>query len=189
MIRFFHLVAGPLIVLCWVSTPESGGTSHNGPAISNDQLARLEQIQRELAERVKSLETRVSALEQPTPRESASMKEVGSPSAIGVQGTIEVLGDRAYRLRDVGHAYSGTIEGHWIREIIARGRYVLLEDDSLWEVDKADTVTTSLWLRASKIVVATKRVESTVLFELVNVDNDDPERVYVTFRGYAERAR
>jgi hypothetical protein len=34
--------------------------------------------------------------------------------------------------------------GHWIADVTGDGQIIVLEDGSLWEVDLADTVTTSI---------------------------------------------
>lgn len=62
--------------------------------------------------------------------------------------------------------------GHWIRKVIDRGRFVELEDRSLWEVSSIDRIDSMLWLVADPIVV----VESDtglLPYKLVNTDNGD----------------
>jgi hypothetical protein len=42
---------------------------------------------------------------------------------------------------------------HWISENIDSGQFLLLEDDSLWEVNPLDTLNSALWLSLSDIVI------------------------------------
>ena len=58
-------------------------------------------------------------------------------------------------------------ESHWVEKVIDSGKFVTLEDGSLWEIDPVDTIDTMLWLPANDISVCGN--------ELVN--NDDGEAV------------
>ena len=54
---------------------------------------------------------------------------------------------------------------HWIESVSADGRIVILEDDSVWEVDPADRVDSMLWLPTTEIVVCDDK--------LINTDDDE----------------
>lgn len=43
--------------------------------------------------------------------------------------------------------------GHWVSEKLDGGRYIRLEDGSLWEIAPLDRINTALWLNADQIVV------------------------------------
>jgi len=43
--------------------------------------------------------------------------------------------------------------GHWISSNVDEGKYIKLEDGSLWEIDDVDTVDSSLWLETDEITV------------------------------------
>jgi hypothetical protein len=55
----------------------------------------------------------------------------------------------------------GCNSGHWISNNIDDGKYIKLEDGSLWEVDGADTVDSSLWLETDDITVCDGKLINT----------------------------
>lgn len=56
---------------------------------------------------------------------------------------------------------TGCSSGHWLSSKTDDGKYVTLEDDSLWEIDSADTVDTVLWLETDSIVVCNGKLIDT----------------------------
>ena len=71
-----------------------------------------------------------------------------------------------------GVAYPGEGPGHWIRENIDHGRYLLLEDRSLWEVDPVGRIEASLWLPTESIVVVVAPT-GVLPYRLVNTDSGE----------------
>ncbi|KTD14767.1 hypothetical protein Lgra_0470 [Legionella gratiana] len=55
--------------------------------------------------------------------------------------------------------------GHWIKSKSSDGSVIVLEDNSVWEVDSIDTIDSALWLPIENIVVCDD--------ELINSDNGD----------------
>jgi hypothetical protein len=55
----------------------------------------------------------------------------------------------------------GCSSGHWISSSIDDGKYIKLEDGSLWEVDGVDTVDSSLWLELDDITVCDGKLINT----------------------------
>ena len=49
--------------------------------------------------------------------------------------------------------YTKTRQEHWLRDKQEDGDVVILEDESLWEVQPSDRVITARWLRMSTIIV------------------------------------
>lgn len=49
--------------------------------------------------------------------------------------------------------YSGSGANHWVAKSIASGRFIALEDDSLWEIAPTDTIHALLWLPTGGVVV------------------------------------
>ena len=49
--------------------------------------------------------------------------------------------------------YDGLLAEHWVVEIRERGRFVGLEDGSLWEISPAYHTDTMVWLVGQKITV------------------------------------
>ena len=50
-------------------------------------------------------------------------------------------------------AYAGVGSRHWIQKNIDQGAIILLEDRSLWEIDRTDRIHSILWLPISNVVV------------------------------------
>jgi hypothetical protein len=55
----------------------------------------------------------------------------------------------------------GCSSGHWISSNIDDGKYIKLEDGSLWEVDSVDTVDSSLWLQLDEITACDGKLINT----------------------------
>lgn len=55
--------------------------------------------------------------------------------------------------------------GHSVRSVQADGKIVILEDGSVWEIDDADTVDSSLWLPMTEIVACDDK--------LINTEDDE----------------
>jgi len=49
--------------------------------------------------------------------------------------------------------YPGVGSGHWVQQNIESGHFILLEDDSLWEVSSLDRIDATLWLATESITV------------------------------------
>jgi hypothetical protein len=60
-------------------------------------------------------------------------------------------------------------DGHWIDSVLADGKILKLEDGSLWKVDPADTITTSLWLPVADVIVCDEKIVNVDDSETVNV--------------------
>jgi hypothetical protein len=71
-----------------------------------------------------------------------------------------------------GGVYVGSSTGHWISEVSSNGKYVELEDGSLWEVDPVDAIVSSLWLPTEDIVVVESR-DAVYPYRLVNKDQGE----------------
>lgn len=52
-------------------------------------------------------------------------------------------------------------ESHWVEKVIDSGKFVTLEDGSLWEIDPVHTIDTMLWLPASDISVCGNELVNT----------------------------
>jgi hypothetical protein len=55
--------------------------------------------------------------------------------------------------------------GHWIKSVSDGGEIVILEDDSVWEINPVDTVDTALWLPVTNIIICGD--------ELINSDDGE----------------
>jgi hypothetical protein len=69
--------------------------------------------------------------------------------------------------------------GHWILEVLADGKYIKLEDGTIWEVDDVDTVDSALWLPVTNVIACADKI--------INVD--DNETVHVTALSRAPALR
>lgn len=50
-----------------------------------------------------------------------------------------------------------------VKKVIDRGKYILLDDNSLWEVDSLDTLTSSLWMYIDQIIIVSSGFETKLL--------------------------
>ena len=71
-----------------------------------------------------------------------------------------------------GQVYARVGSGHWISEKVDRGRFILLEDGSLWEISPIDRINTMLWLVAEKIIVI-ENADPFYPYKLINSDSGD----------------
>lgn len=55
----------------------------------------------------------------------------------------------------------GCSSGHWLSDKMDDGKYIKLEDDSLWEVDAVDTVDSALWLETDEITICPGKLINT----------------------------
>ncbi len=81
-----------------------------------------------------------------------------------------------------GGTYAGIGSGHWIQKNIDSGAFILLEDDSLWEVDPLDRIDSSLWLPISEITVIESSGGSPG-YDYLLINTDDGEKVHAKFIG------
>ena len=71
-----------------------------------------------------------------------------------------------------GQTYAGVGGGHWVSKKIDGGRFIKLEDGSLWEISSIDRINTMLWLVTEEITV----IESgnpLYPYKLINSDSGD----------------
>jgi hypothetical protein len=69
--------------------------------------------------------------------------------------------------------YLGASSRHWIKEKIDRGKYILLEDNSLWEIASLDKINTTLWLKLSNITVVKSYDYPGYPYLLINTDDSE----------------
>lgn len=79
--------------------------------------------------------------------------------------------------------YSGNSQEHWVSEVFSNGRYVLLEDSSVWEIESIDTIDTGLWLMTEEIVILTTQHKGYLFYDLINTDSKD--KVAANYLGVA----
>lgn len=75
---------------------------------------------------------------------------------------------------DRNAAYPIPSSGHWIKSNIERGQIIVLEDGSMWEVDRRDRTNSMLWLSTESVaVVEGKNGGPGYDYLLVNSDSKD----------------
>lgn len=65
-------------------------------------------------------------------------------------------------------------DNHWIQKVIDNGKYILLEDKSLWEISPIDVIYTSIWLPITNIVIVESKNPS---YPYYLINTDDGEKV------------
>jgi hypothetical protein len=82
----------------------------------------------------------------------------------------------------VAGIYASVGGGHWIKENIDRGSMFLLEDGSLWEVDRLDRLNCSLWMRLTSITVVETK-DGLNGFDYMLVDRSGGQAVHAKLLG------
>jgi hypothetical protein len=75
--------------------------------------------------------------------------------------------------------YIGTGGGHWIQEVMEGGKYIILEDNSLWEISSLDRIYTGIWLPISNIAV----IYTGDYYPYTLVNTDDNESAQARYLG------
>lgn len=73
-----------------------------------------------------------------------------------------------------------SVDEHSIQEIVGRGKFIRLDDGSLWSVDSSDMSTTETWTSGSEVVLIARSVKGFILHHLVNAEDDPDEEISVT---------
>ena len=79
---------------------------------------------------------------------------------------------RRPRVRNDVNLYLSLGDGHWVSKIMERGKYIKLEDGSLWEVSSIDRIDSSLWLITESITVVDNS-NALYPYRLINTDSGD----------------
>jgi len=80
------------------------------------------------------------------------------------------------------NVYAGTSAGHWIKENIGPGEFILLEDGSLWKIDPLDKIDAYLWLRISNITVIDSS-DGSPGYDYLLINTDDGEKAHGKYMG------
>jgi hypothetical protein len=81
-----------------------------------------------------------------------------------------------------GRVYAGVGGGHWIKENVDSGTYIILEDGSLWQIDPLDKIDAMLWLPISDITV-TESTSGSLGFDYLLINTDDGEKAHARYMG------
>ncbi len=65
-------------------------------------------------------------------------------------------------------------DNHWIQKVIDNGKYIILEDKSLWEISPIDVIYTSIWLPITNIIIVGSKNPS---YPYYLINTDDGEKV------------
>jgi hypothetical protein len=82
---------------------------------------------------------------------------------------------QSYKTEKAGAYFSSYYNmggGHWVMKNIDSGKYIKLEDGSLWEIYGADMIYTMLWLTMEDITVA-ESDNPFYPYKLINSDSGD----------------
>jgi len=82
---------------------------------------------------------------------------------------IKQLDDEKRKLNELTNS-----DNHWIQKVIENGKYILLEDKSLWEISPIDVIYTSIWLPITNILIVESKNRS---FPYYLINTDDGEKV------------
>lgn len=79
-------------------------------------------------------------------------------------------------------SYPGVGGGHWVRENVDGGRFILLEDNSFWQVDPLDRIDAMLWLPISDITVL-ESSSGSPSYNYLLINTDDGEQAHAKYLG------
>jgi hypothetical protein len=79
--------------------------------------------------------------------------------------------------------YAGKGEGHWVKQNVDRGAFILLEEGSLWEVAPSEKLDASLWLALSSITVVESSGGS-LGYDYLLINTDDGEKAHAKYIGH-----
>jgi len=102
---------------------------------------------------------------------SSALASLPLSTGLPSQPTLPGVGGFALQGRSSG-TYWDTGGGHWIQEVTGSGKYIQLEDDSLWEVSPLDTMDTALWLATTDITVVDSD-DALYPYRLINTDDGE----------------
>jgi len=156
-------------------TQEEAVAANFGAAITAAQLEKLyadrnsaiAEAERRSAERPASSPALNESATESAPSPSTAPKSVTVPEPPSGSASLP--------------SYTGPSDGHWISQVFSSGRYVLLEDSSVWEIDSIDTIDSTLWLSMETVVVASSPYKGYVFYDLINTDSGD--KVHATYIG------
>ena len=89
-----------------------------------------------------------------TPTAKASLAAMMTASGKPQARPAEPMATAPPSVAGVSPEYSGSGANHWVAKNIASGRFIALEDNSLWEIAPTDTIHALLWLPTGGVVVA-----------------------------------
>jgi hypothetical protein len=78
--------------------------------------------------------------------------------------------------------YAGVGGGHWIQKNVESGKYIILEDGSIWEIDPLEKIDSMLWLPISEITVIESSSGSPG-FNYLLINTDDGGEAHAKYKG------
>jgi len=78
--------------------------------------------------------------------------------------------------------YAGVGGGHWIKQNIDGGSFIVLEDRSLWQIDRFDKIYARLWLAITSITV-TESNRGSLGYDYLLINTDDGETAHAKYIG------
>lgn len=138
--------------------------------VLSDTEARLEEI-RSTLDTLKETNTR---LEEQVATGDVRLNVLSKENArlltdlVASKKALETIVYQAVR----GKEYASVGGGHWIKEVIGTGKYVVLEDNSLWKISGMDRIDVALWLPITDITVV-DNADTFLPYYLVNTDDGE----------------
>lgn len=86
------------------------------------------------------------------------------------------------QIEAVARAYNNPGIGHWVKKNVERGQFILLEDGSLWEVDRLERLNASLWLPMARVTVLSSSRGSPG-YDYLLINTDDGEKAHAKYVG------
>lgn len=120
----------------------------------------------------------------PTVQRSMGLQKLTANEKEALRAHVERLILTLAMSRQVGSSgvYGSVRTRHWIRTNVDSGKYILLEDGSLWQIHSMDRLRTMLWLPVSDITV-TRSSSGPPGFDYLLIKTDNGQAVHAKYIG------
>jgi len=80
-------------------------------------------------------------------------------------------------------AYTRSKQSHWIDSIFSQGKFVILDDESVWKIDSTESEKTKSWVRNEKILICEETYNEYIFYHMLNIDSQN--KVQAAYIGHS----
>jgi len=156
----------------------------SGTPQKENQASQLDIVAASLQQQIRVLEDRMSKLEATLKQTNEAMTALRNQNSQASAAPSRPSAGRPVTglTSPLPSGYLGTGGGHWIQEVSSNGRFITLEDGSLWDIQAIDQVDTALWLPVTNITVRVARTPSGD-FKYILLNTEDGEQALAKYLG------
>lgn len=156
----------------YATTPEQAAAYAISAAIVGSHLKTLRRNQAGAMQEALRRDGQRKSYTAAPPSPTKGSQPQGPPGPQAKHQTLPEIKGKAAAPPVAVSEYAGGSRGHWIDQVLSNGRFVVLEDGSVWEIDPIDTINSSLWLGADNIILA-KEDRNDAVCHIINTDSND----------------